>query len=223
MRAPIPRILSLPDEDAVVRELARMGGDTTLAPRAMLRLIRLDGISAPAAMLLRQSLQAVGGEAVSRNTRGASDMVLIGNEAQYCLMCDVLRLLPDGELTAPAEAIAAALAHYDRPGGTLRCGSHVLPLGEKTYIMGILNITPDSFSGDGLGGSVDTAVRRAERMIADGADMLDVGGESTRPGAEEVPLEEELRRVIPVIAALAERFPAPVSVDTYKSEGKSVV
>jgi dihydropteroate synthase len=100
----------------------------------------------------------------------------------------------------------------------LRCGPHTLPLGAKTYIMGILNLTPDSFSGDGLAGCAEDALRQAERMLEDGADLLDVGGESTRPGSEAVPEEEELARVLPVVRALAARFAVPISVDTYKSE-----
>ena len=83
--------------------------------------------------------------------------------------------------------------------------------------MGILNLTPDSFSGDGLYGDVDGALRRAEQMLEDGADILDVGGESTRPGAEAVEAEEELQRVVPVVRALAARFSVPISVDTSKS------
>lgn len=205
------RILSVSNETDLTRELARVGGSTSLAPRALLRVMRLDGVPGAAAVMLRQSLRAVGGEAVLND--GA--MLLIGTEAQYREAGDTLQTQPD--MAAIAEAILAALANYERQGGMLRCGKFELPLGEKTYVMGILNVTPDSFSGDGLGDSVEAAVRRAERMVADGADMLDIGGESTRPGAEEVSLEEELRRVVPVIAALAERFPVPISVDTYKS------
>ncbi|MHB0937636.1 MAG: dihydropteroate synthase [Armatimonadota bacterium] len=211
MPVSVPRILSVANHSDLARELSRLGGSPALAPRAMLRVMRLDGVPGAAAVMLRQSLRAVGGEAVLND--GA--MLLIGTEAQYREAGDALQMHPDmAEIT---EAILAALAHYDRRSGLLRCGRHELPLGEKTYVMGIVNVTPDSFSGDGLGGSVQAAVRRAERMVADGADILDVGGESTRPGAEEVPLEEELRRVVPVIAALAERFPVPISVDTYKS------
>ena len=83
--------------------------------------------------------------------------------------------------------------------------------------MGILNLTPDSFSDGGLFLNPDDAVRRAEEMAADGADIIDVGGESTRPGAEPLMVEAELRRVIPVIEALAGRIPIPLSVDTYKA------
>lgn len=81
--------------------------------------------------------------------------------------------------------------------------------------MGIINMTPDSFSGDGLAGNVDGALAQARRLIDEGADMLDIGGESTRPGAAPVPEEDELDRVLPVVRALAD-FPIPVSIDTWK-------
>ncbi len=100
---------------------------------------------------------------------------------------------------------------------TLQLAKHQLALGRRTYIMGILNITPDSFSGDGVTG-VEEAVARGNAMLAEGADILDVGGESTRPGAMPVSLEEELHRVMPVVASLAGELGAPVSVDTSKAE-----
>ncbi len=89
--------------------------------------------------------------------------------------------------------------------------------GERTYIMGIVNVTPDSFSGDGLARDVDAAVRRGVQMQADGADIIDVGGESTRPGAAEVGVEEEIRRVVPVIERLSREAGVPVSIDTSKA------
>jgi dihydropteroate synthase len=89
--------------------------------------------------------------------------------------------------------------------------------GSRTYVMGILNVTPDSFSGDGVGGDVEAAVRQAAQMREDGADIIDVGGESTRPGAEEVSAGEERERVVPVIERLARELDVPVSVDTYKA------
>jgi dihydropteroate synthase len=90
--------------------------------------------------------------------------------------------------------------------------------GERTYVMGIVNVTPDSFSGDGLGDNTDAAVRQAVQMREDGADIIDVGGESTRPGFAEVSADEEMRRVIPVIERLARERDIPVSIDTYKAE-----
>ena len=94
----------------------------------------------------------------------------------------------------------------------------MLTLGERTLVMGILNVTPDSFADGGLRFDRDRAIEDGRRMIDDGADILDVGGESTRPGAEPVTADEELRRVLPVVEALAADGRALVSVDTYKAE-----
>lgn len=91
-------------------------------------------------------------------------------------------------------------------------------MNERTLIMGILNVTPDSFSDGGRFFSVDDAVVQAEKMISEGADIIDVGGESTRPGGEPISVEEEIKRVVPVIEELSRRFNTPVSVDTTKSE-----
>ncbi|WP_028609610.1 dihydropteroate synthase [Paenibacillus harenae] len=103
---------------------------------------------------------------------------------------------------------------------TYDLGSGVtLVLGERTLIMGILNATPDSFSDGGRYNQVDAAVAHARAMVKEGADLLDIGGESTRPGFEPVPLEEELRRILPVIRAVREALPhVPLSIDTYKAE-----
>ena len=100
-----------------------------------------------------------------------------------------------------------------------RCGSHVIPLRQRTLVMGIVNVTPDSFSDGGSYRSVDDAVKHAIQMVADGADLLDVGGESTRPGSEAIPADEEQRRVVPVIQRITHELPdTPVSVDTRKAD-----
>ncbi|HEY0545038.1 MAG TPA: dihydropteroate synthase [Pyrinomonadaceae bacterium] len=93
----------------------------------------------------------------------------------------------------------------------------VIAIGERTLVMGVLNVTPDSFSDGGQFTNADAATRRAEEMIAEGADMIDVGGESTRPGGEAVTPEEELRRVIPIIEELTKHSQVPISVDTTKA------
>ena len=101
-----------------------------------------------------------------------------------------------------------------------RCGNAEFRWGERTYVMGIINLSPDSFSGDGIGGDIEAAVAQAKRMAAEGADILDIGGESTRPGTEPVSadaIDHELRLVIPVIERLASELSVPLSVDTYKS------
>ena len=89
---------------------------------------------------------------------------------------------------------------------------------EKTLVMGILNLTPDSFSDGGKFNSTDSALRQAEKMIAEGADILDIGGESTRPNSARVEVEEEKKRVLPIIEAISKRFDFPLSIDTSKSE-----
>ena len=99
----------------------------------------------------------------------------------------------------------------------LDCAGRVLKL-DRTRVMGIVNVTPDSFSDGGDHASTDAAVAHALKLAAEGADLLDVGGESTRPGAQEVSLEEELRRVVPVIERLARQTGLPISVDTCKPE-----
>jgi len=101
-------------------------------------------------------------------------------------------------------------------------GKQTFDWGSRTYVMGILNITPDSFSGDGIlarGGSVQTVLERAGEFLSAGSDILDVGGESTRPGSMPLGPAEEMERVIPVIEALSREFPGtPLSIDTYKAE-----
>lgn len=99
---------------------------------------------------------------------------------------------------------------------TWNCGNFALEIGAKTYVMGIVNVTPDSFSGDGA--LNDLAVEKALKMVENGADILDIGGESTRPGALPVSLDEELARVIPTIKKLAARVQIPLSIDTTKSQ-----
>lgn len=138
-------------------------------------------------------------------------------------------------MTGLAERIKSALAGYRRTDYILECGKYRLRAGKRTLVMGILNLTPDSFSRDGMyrqyagegkadrrrivpgGGDVERVVARAEEMVAAGADILDVGGESTRPEARRVSEEEECGRILPVIGKLAKRVRVPVSVDTGKA------
>jgi dihydropteroate synthase len=101
--------------------------------------------------------------------------------------------------------------------GTTRCGNTEFRWGERTYVMGIINVSPDSFSGDGI---IDreVALAQAHRFVSEGADILDVGGESTRPGSSPISAGEEIGRVVPVIERLVAEITVPLSVDTYKSE-----
>ncbi len=104
------------------------------------------------------------------------------------------------------------------PSRTLLARGRAIHLGPRTLIMGILNVTPDSFSDGGRSAAPDDALANARRLVAEGADMLDVGGESTRPGHTPVAAEEEWARIAPVIGALVAETGVPVSVDTYKAD-----
>lgn len=99
----------------------------------------------------------------------------------------------------------------------MKIGNMDFKLGKRTYIMGILNITPDSFSDGGKYNDVEAAIIRASEMVKEGADIIDVGGESTRPGHTFVNEEEEIERVIPIIEALKKEIEVPISIDTYKA------
>ena len=99
----------------------------------------------------------------------------------------------------------------------MKIGKRDFPSGVRTYVMGILNVTPDSFSDGGKYINRERALAQAEKMIADGVDILDVGGESTRPGHVQISEEEEIQRVVPVIEEIKKRYDVPVSIDTYKS------
>ncbi len=116
-----------------------------------------------------------------------------------------------------SQKLDSLLDNYLRSDYKITCRGQVLDLGSRTHVMGILNVTPDSFSDGGLYADTERAFAHAREMAAAGADIIDIGGESTRPGAEPLSEEEELRRIIPIIERLATELMVPLSVDTYKS------
>jgi dihydropteroate synthase len=148
--------------------------------------------------------------------RGASSLVISGSPGQLMRLPSIF----ESNCSIPSDIpqkIKSLLDNYLRSDYKIDCGGKVLDLGRRTHIMGILNMTPDSFSDGGQFASVDHALAHAHEMVAAGADIIDIGGESTRPGANPVSEDEELRRVIPIIKRLSAELPVPVSVDTYKS------
>lgn len=100
----------------------------------------------------------------------------------------------------------------------MKIGNKEFKLGERTFLMGILNVTPDSFSDGGKYNEVELALKKAEELIRDGADIIDIGGESTRPNFEAVSEEDEINRVVPIIKAIKEKFDITISIDTYKAK-----
>jgi len=185
---------------------------------------RVGPLPAAAANIIKQEMLSVGGEAAV--TRGVincsavnSEAILSATRKQFRQFCRKLRAQPFS-LALMADRIESALkAREKKQGLQFKCRGLDVDLKERSLIMGILNITPDSFSDGNRFFTFDDALAQARKLIADGADIIDIGGESTRPGAEKVTVIEERNRVLPVIQTLRQEFPElPISIDTYKAE-----
>lgn len=220
------RVIEIKDLKQAAGEISALkvhkGGIAVMAPKAVTRIIKVSGADSAALNILKQEMLSAGGDcAVSWDAfikrRKSADALIIGTVAQIGRLCEKLKRQPLG-LPLLAEKIEALEADYDRRDFILRAGKYKLNLGSRAHIMGILNVTPDSFSDGGMFFDREHAVAHALKMESMGADIVDVGGESTRPGAKPVSAVEERRRVIPVIKALAKRLKIPISVDTSKSE-----
>jgi dihydropteroate synthase len=212
------------DPALLAQEMERVGaqgqGREIMSRKSAILPIRLEGLTCVAANLLKQEMLARGGDCAVHHDcvtleRDRTGALLLGTREQYEDLAG--KLLQQGfGLPEVAEQITGLVANLDRPVRPFHAGPYTLPLGERTLVMGIINVTPDSFSGDALGDDVQAAVAQARRMHAEGADILDVGGQSTRPGSDPVPIGEEIRRVLPVVERLAGEggVPLPISVDT---------
>ena len=177
-------------------------------------------VKSPAANILKQQMLSLGGDAaVGRGTVNSTtettDVLLMGTIKQYKALCPVLALQPWG-LQKLKSRLERFLVELQREKSiSLKLNRKTLEIGKRTLIMGILNITPDSFSDGGRFLEPLQALKHAKQMVADGADMIDVGAESTRPGAKAVAAEEEINRIIPVLELLRAEIGVPISVDTY--------
>jgi dihydropteroate synthase len=195
-------------------------GIAMMAAKMLTRCVKLTGLQCRQANILKQEMLALGGDAaVARGTVACSidktDVILIGTDKQLLMLCCKLAPQPFELPALAAELKQILLLSTQRPR-FWRTAQRELSL-ERPLIMGILNVTPDSFSDGNLYSDPVLAVERALEMVAEGADIIDIGGESTRPGAAPVSTEDELKRVIPVIAGLVGRTSCPISVDTWKS------
>jgi len=184
-------------------------------------VLRADNLRAPAANILKQEFLAKGAEAavhaqVILNRPERSSVLMLATAAQYARVCAGLRR-QQFELPLLADEIAAALANIRRESWELPLGgARKMRLSTATRIMGILNVTPDSFSDGGSYATVAEAVAKALEMRRQGAYIIDVGGESTRPGHQQISVETEIERVVPVIRQLKAAGEVLVSIDTYK-------
>ena len=232
-RAQTIRLIEIASLSEARTEMERVGVDPAgiklMAPKELYRNLKVTNLTAPAGNIIKQDMIAVGGEAaVSKGVVSAevdhTDCILSGTLKQFRRLIKKLSIQPYA-LKETAKLIEGALNNLEVESYTLKGVNRSWDLGAssnvrantRALVMGILNVTPDSFSDGGRYRSVEDAVSFGLEMVADGADIIDVGGESTRPGSEGVSVEEELKRVLPVIEGLVDGG-AAISIDTTKAE-----
>lgn len=210
--------------DALKGEITRLGvyrpSVSILADKGRVLALKVTDVRTPAANIIKQEMLAAGGDCATPGTAITCavprvDIILLGGRKQYDILLYKMRQMPYFGIPA----VVAELERYLRKGpkGTLLADGRRLTY-DRMAVMGILNVTPDSFYAGSRRQGTDAVLAQAERMLADGAAILDIGGESTRPGADPVTAEEERARVLPAVEQVKRRFPeAVVSVDTYRA------
>ena len=219
------RVIASTPTAPVLDEMRRTGatepGLARMMTKAEALALAMEHIERRQANLLKQEMLAAGGDAavhhgVCSEAVDETRVVLVGTRRQFTAL--VARLAEEPlDLPAVGEVIRRALEAYGRRRFEIPMGPHRLVVGPKPALMGIVNVTPDSFSRDGLAGDPEAAVALGLRMAEAGADLLDIGGESTRPGSDPVSEDEERRRVLPVVEGLARRGRTPISIDTRRA------
>lgn len=219
------RILYIQNIEEAARELNKINvssqGVKVMAPKAIGLAIKLENVKLGAANILKQEMLSIGGDAavargVVEGKEKISDVVLLGNADKIKKIIGKLEfqtIFGLSEIRADLEKILKQVS--EKFPQTLNCNGKEILL-NKTRIIGVLNITPDSFSDGNEFVDPLKAVEHAQKMIDEGADIIDIGGESTRPGAEEISVQTEIKRVIPIIKKLSGKV--PISIDTYKAE-----
>ncbi|HYA91225.1 MAG TPA: dihydropteroate synthase [Thermodesulfobacteriota bacterium] len=218
------RCLHITNAGEAIHHMKKMGVDPTgvrlMEGKTLHFNLKVEGIEPRTANLLKQEMLALGGD-VAVDGRGLdcstekTDALLMGTQKHFEKL--VLKLEQYPALNPLGQSIKETLKNISKTQYAIRCRKRTLTLGKRTLLMGVLNVTPDSFSDGGLFYDKEKAIPHGLRMVEEGADIIDIGGESTRPGSKPLELEEELRRVIPVIKSIAAEVDVPISIDTYKS------
>jgi len=220
------RMVLAQDSMDMIRELAGIGvssaGCTYMEGKGLFKLLRADGLSIPAALILKQEMLSIGGEAAVHQQAvihgvDNTSVLLMATISQYERLNEKLRVQQFG-LPKLAEEIEEVLRNFTVKGHCVICKKKPLILGERTHIMGIVNVTPDSFSDGGLYVEPQAAIEHALALAEAGADIIDIGGASSRPGFSEVSAEEEIERIMPVIEGLAPLLDIPISIDSDKAK-----
>ena len=221
------RIININSLQDAKRELEKINvssqGIEVMAPKAIGLSIKITNVKVGAANILKQEMLSIGGDAavargVVNGKLETSDMILLGNLDKIKKLVKKLNFQTIFGLPEIKQDLINIIDNLENPHPKiLNCNGTKLELNE-TKIMGILNVTPDSFSDGNQYLDAGKAVERALEMIAQGADIIDIGGESTRPGAIKVNVETELKRIIPIIKELRKQTDIPISIDTTKAE-----
>ncbi|MEE9174025.1 MAG: dihydropteroate synthase [Thermoplasmata archaeon] len=218
-------VLELPEARDVNQALQAVGvqaqGQPILRRKGLFRIVRLQGVGYREALIAKQEMLGAGGDAATPKgtvefTSDEGDVILLGTPQHFKRFLSKMKHQPFRSATLAAE-VGEALTYYDREAYVLRFPGAKLPL-SRTVVMGILNVTPDSFADGGQYDEPQAAIARARAMVEEGAGLIDVGAESTRPGSDPVSAAEEWKRLEPVLAGVVDQVDVPVSVDTYKPE-----
>ncbi|MFA5098002.1 MAG: dihydropteroate synthase [Candidatus Margulisiibacteriota bacterium] len=219
----LARVISIESLQEARKELLSVGvhaeGLEIMAPKAVFKAIKIKGLGVVAANILKQDMLSRGGDAATSkgtidHSEDRTDVILLGTVFQYISLAERLKAQQFGLPRLGEEILHLIRIYESLPNSILG-----LEFGKKTYLMGILNVTPDSFSDGGKYVSTEDALAHAQQMINDGARIIDVGGESTRPGAAAVQEDEEIHRVVPVIKLLGAggQNRSIISIDTRKA------
>jgi dihydropteroate synthase len=220
------RIIELNSLSQARREIASLACDKVgielMAPKSLWRVLKLKGLRPAAANIIKQEMLSLGGDAATaygaiNHSVKQTDVLIFGSLKQLFRLIKKLKRHQFG-LPQISLQLEESLKNYESTPSPLKIGNRIFNFGRRTYIMGILNVTPDSFSDGGTYLDPERALARAKLMFKEGADIIDVGGESTRPGAETISPREELKRVIPVIKALSKNRRLLISIDTRKAK-----
>ena len=221
-----PRILLIESPEDAAREMRAIGvsdgGVRVMAGKAQTLAVKVLGVGIPTAHILKEQMLSLGGETavpagVLTHDIDTADVLIFGTRNQ---LSELARKLSHQLFSLPklGERIAALLQSLDEGDrGVLRARHYEFDLRARVHVMGVLNITPDSFSDGGVYLRPSAALERALAMVEEGADIIDVGGMSSRPGAKEKAEAEEIERTAPVVERLHEEWGGPISIDTYRS------
>ncbi len=218
------RCLHIMSANEAIQQMKKVGVDPTgiklMEGKSLHFNLKIESIEPRTANLIKQEMLSLGGD-VAVDGRGLdcsakqTDALLMGTQKHFEKLIQKLEQYPG--LQSLGQSLKETIKNISKTHYSIRCRKKTLTLGKRTFLMGVLNVTPDSFSDGGLFFEKEKAIAHGLRMVEEGADIIDIGGESTRPGSKPLELEEELRRIIPVIESIAKKVNIPISIDTYKS------